>query len=350
MRTVSRFESNLLQILRGIFRSTARRKMLRLLNQPSEQPKCLSGDAVFLIEDTLSKGAIETLATLGGWRNESFLRNGERHSGRLWNRIPIDERSLTFSEDSLRFLLCLTATEFSNETVRETFRFEPRLQLTTGDQLLFFWAYESVRESAAGEHWRGWQLFVSNPFCRLIFPEDFGEAIGLSCNFEQQFETSSAFVWEALLPQIANRWMSIERAKFTNTSAAEVRSIGQSQIFTARQFFESASASGRRDLTRWFFETTRLFFADNPPTDQWTNHLNVQGLRMADRVETYRGALSLAQLFGDIDRWQADARAIGYLHEDYRAAQFWLEMWEQFNGDMLSSTAKRLVRSVDPIS
>lgn len=348
MRSVSRFESNLLQIVQGVFRPTARRKLLRFIANPSDRPKCLSASAVFLLQDTLAKGSIQRLALQGAWRRDRFLRSGQAKAGRTWDRIPLNQRRLSFSEISIRFLLWLTSTEFSDN--RKSRQFHCKEQPTGGDLLLLYWVYEFVREAPFAAGWRNWPVIVANPFCRLMFPEDFGEAIGESCKFESAFTTDTTFLWEVLQPQLAARWIAIEQGKLENDSVNAVQHIGQSQIFTAGEFLNAAERAGRRDLARWFFETTRLFFLGEPTAEQWTGHLQVEGLRMADRVEAYRAAVSLAQIFARLDIWQAEARAIGYLDEDYRAAQFWLEMWEHMHGDALSSTAKRMLRSVDPIS
>lgn len=348
MRTVSRFESDLLQILQGVFRSTARRKMLRLIGKGSDRPRCLSADAVFLVKDRLAKAAIQSLAIQGGWRNDSFLRGGQATTGRLWERTPLAERTLNFSENSLAFLIFLTACEFSLDSNSPPFEF--LANPSGGDQLLVFWVYQAARESHQAAGWRSWKLFRNNPFCRLMFPQDFGKAIDEPCGFEVSFAAGNVFLWEVFQPQLASQWIAAERAKLANHSAAEVRAIGESQLFTAESFFEAAEQAGRRDLVRWFLDTARVFFAGDPRAEQWTQHLQVDGLRMAERAQAYRASISLAQLFARLDQWQAGARGIGYLDEDYRAAQFWLEMWEQYEGDALSSTAKRLIRGVDPIS
>ena len=64
---------------------------------------------------TLAKACVLFLVRQGAWRNDKYLRNNTPTPGRVWDRIPLDERALQFSRPVLDFLLWLTA-----EKVHET--------------------------------------------------------------------------------------------------------------------------------------------------------------------------------------------------------------------------------------
>ncbi|MBV9124409.1 MAG: hypothetical protein JO112_13700, partial [Planctomycetes bacterium] len=111
MKVVSRFEANLLSILRFFLRRAPLEQALPLVIHPCAQPPCLSRVAVELVQDTLAKGCMLLVMRAGGWRRERFLRNDQVREGRLWDRTSPGELGLTFSRQTLRFLLWITATQ-----------------------------------------------------------------------------------------------------------------------------------------------------------------------------------------------------------------------------------------------
>ena len=96
-RQVSRFEFNLLRILRFMVGQFPADQGIQLVRAPIARPECLSRGAVELVQDTLAKACVLFLVRQGGWRNERYLRGNVPTPGRVWQRIPLDERSLTFS-------------------------------------------------------------------------------------------------------------------------------------------------------------------------------------------------------------------------------------------------------------
>src|SRR5438477_11794286 len=71
---VSRFEANLLDILRFFLRRMALERVQKRIIEECPRPKCLSRAAVRLAEDMLAKGCVSLLARAGGWRRERYLR------------------------------------------------------------------------------------------------------------------------------------------------------------------------------------------------------------------------------------------------------------------------------------
>ena len=106
MKSISRFEVNLLRVLRAVVQQAPVEHVLPLLVKPLPRPKCLSRDAVDLVEDTLAKGCVQFLARRG-WMRERFMRAGTSTEGRLWQRSTPAELGLAFSPHALEFLLQL---------------------------------------------------------------------------------------------------------------------------------------------------------------------------------------------------------------------------------------------------
>src|SRR5262249_2169259 len=105
--SVSRFEYNLLRLLKFLLGQAPMDQSIPLIQNKFTRPPCLSRTCVNLVEDTLSKGLTLYLVRSGGWRRERHLRGGKPIEGRVWERIPLEERVLTFSEHTLQFLVWL---------------------------------------------------------------------------------------------------------------------------------------------------------------------------------------------------------------------------------------------------
>src|SRR6516162_3110461 len=58
MKTVSRFEANLLRILRSFLQRAPLERALPLVMEPSDRPPCLSRAVVELVQDHLRKGCV----------------------------------------------------------------------------------------------------------------------------------------------------------------------------------------------------------------------------------------------------------------------------------------------------
>src|SRR4051794_41755833 len=85
-RSVSRFEANLLRILRFFLKQVPAEQALRLVHDRLERPRCLSATAVQLVQDSLAKGCVLYLVRAGGGKRGRVLRNGEAEVRRLWGR------------------------------------------------------------------------------------------------------------------------------------------------------------------------------------------------------------------------------------------------------------------------
>ena len=68
MKSVSRFEANLLRLLHYFLQQAPVQQALPLLEAKLDRPRCLSRAAVELVQDALAKGIMLLLVRLGGWR------------------------------------------------------------------------------------------------------------------------------------------------------------------------------------------------------------------------------------------------------------------------------------------
>ena len=92
-RQVSKFEFNLLRILRFMVGHFPADQGMQLVRAAMSRPDGLGDGAVELVKDTLKKACVLFLVRQGGWRNDKYLRDNQPTPGRVWDRIPLDERS-----------------------------------------------------------------------------------------------------------------------------------------------------------------------------------------------------------------------------------------------------------------
>ncbi len=349
MKSVSLFEANLLRILRGFFGREPADRVLRLVESETACPKCLSRNAVELVEDTLQKGVAGFLARLGGWRRARFMRDGRIAEGRLWNRTPPAELGLSFSGHSLRFLMWLTANHPNRSRLE---RVPAESELTLGDRLLLFLAYETLRGT---EPIRG--LMEQPPFRRhallwLAYLPDFVEAEPRrSWDFAPWMDGPGSWIVESLQPRLSEAWLKMERQKSRIVNPNTMRRLGELQRRVLTQFFDAAEAAGRQDLCRFFLAAMNRYLQDASTAGQPVpfQQLHLKSLRMADRFEVYRAAAAGLRQMDRLDHWNRVARSIGFYDEGYAAAQLWKADWEDLEGDRLCAESQTRLRQLEPL-
>jgi hypothetical protein len=349
-KSVSRFEANLLRILRFFLKQVPAEQALRHVHDRMERPKCLSADAVHLVQDSLSKGCVLYLVRAGAWKRDRFLRDGNPKFGRLWERSPVAHLGLAFSKHALDFLIWMTAVRVKDE--RPVWRVEDR-NLTVGDRLLFFLAYEALRVDAeVTAALRLSPVFSENALVWLAHPNDFAsDKAPATPIFGPWMSGLGALVLEAMQPVLEHRWLEIERTKGQIGDWAMLNQQGQAQGRVLEAFVTAVDAADRRDLVRFLLVVMSRVLAgpDMAPTF-WTGGLQGTGPpRLADRVETQRNALAVLQQAGRLRQWEQAARRSGYMDEDYAASKFWLGEWERFGFGPIADRADRVLQQVEPL-
>src|SRR5262249_37787029 len=138
MKVVSRFEANLLRLLRFFLRRVPA-EQAPLLGGGMKPPPCLSRAAVGLVQDALAKGTALELARAGRWPRERHVRGEAVVGGRLWERTPPRELGLTFSGATIDFLIWVTAVD-PKKPRDFAWRSEPA-EFASGDLALLYFAY-----------------------------------------------------------------------------------------------------------------------------------------------------------------------------------------------------------------
>ena len=349
---VSRFEYNLLRLLRFLVGHMPAEQVQTLVYQRvTPAPPCLSRVCVKLAADTLAKALVLSLTRSGGWRRDTFLRAGQPAGGRVWERVPLTERTLSFSRHPLAFTAWLTAEKPSDTAEPWD---APRGEATAADDLFFAYALDAVRplhdvhpvlvRKAA---------FTRNPLCWLFAPGDFAaDAEPEVPDFAPLFVGERAVILECLQPVLAQRWVCSERGKGQIADWRRMRQQGRAEQATLTAFLAAAGAARRQDLARFVLKaaTTVLGGSAEPTPGFWTGGLQGAGpQRLADRLETQRTALALPRQLERLQEWERAARRVGYFDDDYAASQLWKADWEQADGDAAAARARRLLEQLDPL-
>jgi hypothetical protein len=351
MKVVSRFEANLLRILHFFLRQLPAEQALPLVAAGLRVPRCLSRDAVALVQDALAKGTVLLLAGADGWRRERHLRGEAVVGGRLWERTAPAELGLEFSGETLRFLMWVTA--FDPKRSKDCVWAPDPERFTTGDLALLYFAYAALRggdappELALAKR----PAFLRHGLCRLAFPEDFaGAADDEPPDFAPWTGAPGSCVMEALQSDLAVRWAEVEGGKEREADCARMRALGCSQDLVLGAYLEAVERAGRLDLARFVLRAAARVLPAGAAAPMWVGGLRAPaGARLADRAETYRAATAFLRALDRVAAWTARARQTGYFDEGYAASQLWLADWERYDGDARLARAREVVRHLDPL-
>ena len=350
-RQVTKFEFNLLRILRFLVGHFPADQGLQFVRTPLARPECLSAGAVELVKDTLAKASVLHLTKSGGWRNDKYLRNNAPTPGRVWDRIPIEERALQFSRPVLDFLLWLTA-EKVHET-KQAWDTAPKA-LSAADELFFGLAFDATRSDPdVLAVLRKKDTFARNPFCWIMNPADVADPDGakpLPPDFAPLFTGQRAVLLECLQTALKERWIRTERAKGQIGDWKKMRQQGVAEFTALQGFLKAAEAARRTDLARFVLRTNTAVLQSDMTPVFWTGGLQGSGPpRLADRLETQRAALAVPRQMEILETWQERARYVGYFDEDYQASQMWKADWESVNGDRVAARARAAVEMLEPL-
>lgn len=344
----SRFEFNLLNLTKFAVGHLPAGPAANLLTGQLPAPPCLTAECVKLVEDTLAKGTVLHLVRAGGWRREKFIRGNAPATGRVWERVPLNERQLTFSEAPLAFLMWLTAEKPTAAKVKWDARAD---DLTAADELFFGTVFEQLQAAEPGvaAAVASKRPFADNPLCRLYAPAEFADADPVA--FDRWVVGERAVILECLQPHLTARWVKSERAKGEIDDWGRIRRVGTSEDRTLRDFLAACDKAGRPDLARFVLTTAKTVLgAGGVDLDFWTGGLKgPPPNRLADRLNAQRAALALPRQMDTLQAWDRKARSVGYFDDGYQVSQVWKQDWESANGDGLTATARRLIEQLEPL-
>ena len=348
-RQVSKFEFNLIRILRFALGQWPADQGLQLVRAAVPKPECLSAAAVHLVKDSLAKGCVLFLVRDGGWRNDFYLREQKPLRGRAWERTPPDERTLEFSRHVIEFLVWATAEKVHETKIPWD---APPNELTPADELFFWMVLDACRaDPDLLAALRRKKAFRANPLCWISYPGDMAETDDPTVpNFAPLFTGLRAVMLECLQPHLSKRWIASERAKGQIGDWKRMRTQGRAEFAALRAFLEAAGASHRTDLARFVLKTNAAVLQMDVTPVFWTGGLQGSGPpRLADRLDTQRSAQAVPRQMEILQGWQERAVYVGYFDEGYQASQMWKKEWEAANGDRVAARARHAFEMLEPL-
>lgn len=291
MKKVSKQEYEFLYFLKELFGTK------NSLAFPKDIP-LLSEITVEIAEDMFRKYVPQLLISLGGWKKERCLDGNKMREGRLWQRHP--DLNLTMSPG---FVHLITNKGIAPET--------------PGDYLS---QYIIGRKIAINHH---------NPLIFIIHPE----------NKKMDFKVvSNSWVMEALQEDFAAFWVKKEKEKQALVDWKKVRDVGLAQECVLDYLFKEIERTKRYDLARF------LFLAIKELGTPVYKH-NVAP-RLADRQEVWRAVTVLPRAFQRMKSWYT---ASGYFDEDYSNTQLFKKYWEDFGGQSIFDQGVKTICELDPL-
>ena len=351
-RQVSKFEFNLIRILKFLLGHFPADQGLQLVRTSSARPECLSGGAVELVKDALAKASVLYLTRAGGWRNDRYLRDNKPAPGRVWDRIPLEERALSFSRPVLDFLLWLTA-EKVHET-KQAWDAAPKA-LSPADELFFCLAFDHMRSDPdVLAVLRKKDAFTRNPFCWIMNPGDVADPESTKPqppDFAPVFTGQRAVLMECLQRDLEHRWVQSERAKGQIGDWKRMRQQGTAGI-RGPAGLPPGGRGGPADGSRPVRAANQR---GRSPVRYVTGVLDrrATGERAAAPGRPSgdaAGGSGAAAADGDSGSLAGTrARYVGYFDEDYQASQMWKTDWEAVHGDQVAVRARAAVEMLEPL-
>jgi hypothetical protein len=349
-RPVSKFEADLVRVLRFCLGRFPPEDGYKLIRAAHQRPACLSRNAVELVKDSLAKACVLFLVRAGGWRSDRYLRAGRPTTGRVWERAPLDERTLAFSPHVAEFLLWATAEKVHDTRAGWD---APPDELTAADELFLWLAFDACRvDPDVAAALRKKKAFRSNRLAWISLAGDLADeaADPTPPDFAPLFAGERAVMLECLQPHLTQRWLRGERGKGQVSDWRQMRVQGRAEAAGLAAFLAAADAAGRPDLARFVLAANAALFQAELPPGFWTGGLQGSGPpRLADRLDTQRAALALPRQMAVLADWQEKYRAVGYFDEGYAAGQMWKQDWEAADGDRVAARARAAVEQIEPL-
>jgi hypothetical protein len=347
VKSINRFEANLVRLARFVVGGLSAAQGRALLLQECPRPRCLSRAAVQLVQDTLAKGCVRLLARHGGWRRERFLRSNQIADGYLWQRTPPTELALHFSRHTLELLLWLTAENVDDGKMSR--RGHADTDLTPADAFVCYHVLTALEEANIRRGLVKRLGLARQNLCRLAFPREYATlTLEPPPGFSRWTKGLAGCILETMQTTLANHWLAVERGKRQIADWQHMQALGRAQETILHAYLDALEKAGRQDLARFLLMLLAdLLAADDVRAANWIGGLKTAGARLADRATTHEAALVVVRQLPRLQRWERQARSVGYFDENYAASQLWKSDWERWQGEKLCRRADVLLRELN---
>jgi hypothetical protein len=286
--------------------------------------------AMGLLKQTLARGVTAWLLRRGGWQTRRTLVDGHARRGRWWERhreLP----TLHFGPASFELLVWL----HNEDLARPARALERRPDTSLADDLLHYLALGLALEQLAHTGVCVQQAaFSSSPLCQLGHFDALARGGALpSVDFTALVEGPGAILIEALQPDLAARWVAVERRKGAIVLLDDMIQLGRAQTQVLDGWLAAVDRvePRRRELAGFVAEAARELLARGPdrrcPDHRWwIRSLSLQA-PLAARQAAFVAAAAFLRGVGRLGAWLDEAGVVAHFDDDYEAAQLWLSSW-----------------------
>jgi hypothetical protein len=343
MRTLSRFEHDMLRITYCLVGQASRAEAIPLMRGQNPRPPCLSQAVVGLLQTALAKGIVRLLAH-SGWRRERYLRGDLPVEGRLWQRFEPAELAFDFSPATIELLYWLTSKHSADPKPRKK-----TAGATLGDQFVAFLVLRALESTPLANELRSLPAIHKNALCRLAFVEEFCDTAYPAIDWTPWITAPGVAVFEALQHELSDHWIRLEQNKMAITRAERMLNVGLAQRQLLDNLLDALEVAGRRDLARFLLMAGARLLAGSHTAESWLARLSTAGLTLGQRSAVAAAAFAFLRVFDRFQQWERQARTVGYFDAGYAASQLWKSDWERYAGAACCSAAQAIVRQSDPL-
>ncbi len=345
MIEVGAFEGRVLVTARAVVGAIPWERALETLAAPCPRLTRMSPEALHLLDRTMAIGLPLTLARRGAWQRDRFLGDDgvpEPAARRGWERSP---PPLELSRATSTWILAL-----ARGTPAWTGAEPPR---TAGDELVLYLLCDALAPLARHVTETPWvpQLCALGTLAwlghsdvlagtRLSPPDD-------PARWAAWMAPPAARIAEALQPDLARRWVAIERAKRDVADPSQMVALGTAQEAVLGAWFDACERSGRRDLARFATNAAARLVARPVPAHAWAASLPAQAT-LASRQAARISAGAFLRALERPARWDREHRARRHFDDGYAAAQLLLRDFEALGPARLAHARSALAELERP--
>lgn len=325
-------EAELLAIARALVTPDAYSQVSASLATPTTVTK-IGPTAMGLLEDTLAKGIVKTLARLGGARRRIRPDTSSTKAARVFEVRATPK--IAFGPYTFELLAWLAGSALAAKTVEPLFTGTPR---TLGDELCAYLALRLV-EGQRAERALGASPGLQTPLTALGFVRTFARhETAVTPTFESLLATvEGRTVVECLELDLARRWISGASWDETDVLDAEhaVRIVNAERA-VLDAWLDAIDRAGRWDLAGFLVDAGARVLAPGldardialraaPPVTK-TGTLRA-------RTESRQRAGALFRALGRVQAKRDDLALVRFIDDDYDLAQATLSAWEILGRD-----------------
>ena len=331
--SVTRSEAYLLTVARVAVGVVPPMDAMRLLVTSVSPPQKLGPTARAALSDTLSRGAVLSLARQGGWLKDGAVRLWERHQ----------PPPLSFTGNTVRLLSWLLTTPLAEADAGPLLFRGP---LTVAEDFLIALLIDRLRGTGC-DALLARQLSIRRlPLTTLAHAALMARELSLDEMPPFDVAVLAPFL-EGMRVLLGRSWLAAERSKRDLVAPDMLSRLGRAQTDVLETFLTAIDKAGRRDLATFLIDAGSSWLAANRTAEELTRSMSADA-PLRERTDARRRAAAMLRSFARLREWDQQHRSVRFIEDDYALAQRLVVDWERL-GERGFTRAATLVTELDAI-